>query len=97
MQRQVAALYALNSFGAVLGAGFAGFVTLPWFGLYASLALASLLNVAAGVVVYKEARHEAPINEVGASAVSRPGAKRQPSVPVRIGRINTPSRLGRWL
>ncbi|MGH7789049.1 MAG: fused MFS/spermidine synthase, partial [Candidatus Binatia bacterium] len=44
-QRQVADLYALNSFGAVLGAGIAGFVTLPAFGVYVSLGLAALLNL----------------------------------------------------
>ena len=49
-QRQVANLYALNSFGAVLGAGLAGFITLPTLGVYGSLALASLLNLAAAGV-----------------------------------------------
>ena len=46
--RQVANLYALNSLGAVLGAGLAGFVTLPVFGIYPSLAIASFVNFAAG-------------------------------------------------
>ena len=32
--RQVARLYAINSLGAVVGAGIAGFVTLPHYGIY---------------------------------------------------------------
>ncbi|MFT6519512.1 MAG: spermidine synthase [Candidatus Azotimanducaceae bacterium] len=57
-QRQVASLYALNSFGAVLGAGFAGFVLLPMFGIYTSLVTASLLNLLAGALVFRGARRE---------------------------------------
>jgi len=34
-RKYVASLYSLNSFGAVLGAATAGFVTLPLFGVYA--------------------------------------------------------------
>jgi spermidine synthase/MFS family permease len=59
-QRQVANLYALNSLGAVLGAGLAGFVTLPFFGIYPSLAAASLLNFAAGGLLWGPARRETP-------------------------------------
>jgi spermidine synthase len=57
-QRQVARLYALNSIGAVAGAGVAGFVTLPLVGIYASLAMASLLNLAAAAIVASPARRE---------------------------------------
>ena len=59
-QRQVANLYALNSMGAVLGAGLAGFVTLPFLGIYPSLAAASLLNFAAGGLLWGPARRETP-------------------------------------
>ena len=60
-RKWVASLYSLNSFGAVLGAATAGFVTLPLFGVYASLAVASLLNLAAAGLLLKPARSEAPL------------------------------------
>jgi spermidine synthase len=47
-QRRVASLYALNSFGAVVGAGLAGFVVLPELGIFASLFAAAALNFGAG-------------------------------------------------
>lgn len=49
-QRRVASLYALNSFGAVVGAGLAGFVVLPELGIFASLLVAASLNFAAGAL-----------------------------------------------
>lgn len=61
-QRQVASLYALNSMGAVLGAGLAGFVTLPLFGIYTSLVLASLLNFVAAGLLWKPSRHEISVD-----------------------------------
>jgi spermidine synthase len=57
-QRQVASLYALNSFGAVLGAGIAGFLTLPLLGIYLSLGIASLFNFASAALVLGRARRE---------------------------------------
>ena len=63
-QKYVASLYSLNSFGAVLGAATAGFVTLPLFGVYASLVVASLLNLAAAGLLLKPARSEMPRTDV---------------------------------
>lgn len=57
-QRLVADLYALNSLGAVLGAGLAGFLTLPLLGVHASLAVAAALNGVAALLVWRRARHE---------------------------------------
>jgi spermidine synthase len=57
-RRQVGNLYALNSLGAVLGAGTAGFLLLPLLGIYPSLAVASLLNLAAAALVRTPARLE---------------------------------------
>jgi len=71
-QRQVARLYGLNSLGAVLGAGIGGFITLPLMGTYASLVVASALNVVAAVVLWPAARRER------AAAVSA-GAEGAPS------------------
>jgi len=59
-QKYVASLYSLNSFGAVLGTATAGFVTLPLFGVYASLVIASLLNLGAAALLLKPARAETP-------------------------------------
>lgn len=74
-QRQVGKLYALNSFGAVAGAGIAGFVTLPLLGIYFSLAVASLLNFAsAGLVLGRAKREQAPDTEPGSARVDSDSA-----------------------
>jgi spermidine synthase len=73
-RRQVASLYAVNSFGAVLGAGLAGFITLPLLGLYPSLVLASLLNIAAAVVVL-QARDKTPVDTATDQSVPARPAK----------------------
>jgi spermidine synthase len=57
-QRQVGRLYSLNSFGAVLGAGVAGFLTLPALGVYGSLVVACAMNVVAGLVLWRPAKLE---------------------------------------
>ncbi len=75
-RRQVAGLYALNSLGAVLGAGLAGFVTLPLFGIYPSLATASVLNFVAGALVFRLARRERPVAAEAQAKVVRQGAPR---------------------
>ena len=56
--RQVARLYAINSLGAVVGAGIAGFVTLPHYGIYPSLIAASFLNFAAAALVFGHAESD---------------------------------------
>lgn len=61
---QVARLYGLNSLGAVLGVGVAGFWTIPAFGLYASLAIASSGNVLAALLVRRREPGEAPTRPV---------------------------------
>ena len=69
-RRQVARLYAINSLGAVVGAGIAGFVTLPHYGIYPSLVVASFLNFAAAALVFAHARRE---------ALEEPPERRKPS------------------
>jgi spermidine synthase len=59
-QKYVASLYSLNSFGAVLGAATAGFVTLPLFGIYISLVIAALLNLGAAGLLLNPAKRETP-------------------------------------
>ncbi len=46
--RWSARFYSLNSCGAVLGAGFAGFVLLDWVGMVASLQMTAFFNVLVG-------------------------------------------------
>jgi spermidine synthase len=50
---RVGTLYATNTLGAVFGAGLAGFILLPVFGLYVTTILAALINLAllAAVVI----------------------------------------------
>jgi len=47
--RKVADLYALNTFGAVLGAAGAGFVLLPAIGVRLTIVLAAAVNIAVGI------------------------------------------------
>lgn len=83
-RRKVAGLYALNSLGAVLGAGLTGFLTLPLLGIYQSLVAASLMNFAAGLMVLKQVRHEAsatagrPIDSIETAAQK---GRKAPSPP----------------
>jgi spermidine synthase len=48
-------LYAANTTGGILGAAFTGLVFVPWLGVTATLAVASLISVAAGTaMVWRE-------------------------------------------
>jgi spermidine synthase len=82
-QKYVASLYSLNSFGAVLGAATAGFLTLPLFGVYASLVMASLLNLAAAALLFKPARSEisSTVTE-GTSDSQQPEKTARPDSPL---------------
>lgn len=71
-QRQVANLYALNSLGAVVGVGLAGFVMLPLFGIHAALGVASLLNFIAAAVVIRAALYETHARPPKNSSVNNP-------------------------
>jgi predicted membrane-bound spermidine synthase/Tfp pilus assembly protein PilF len=50
VERKVAWLYFLNSFGAVVGSLLAGFVLIPQFGLNLSIAAAVILNLLVGLI-----------------------------------------------
>jgi spermidine synthase len=67
MARSAGLLYAINTFGAVLGVALAGYSLLPWLGNRATLTTAAAANVAVGLV--------ALLYSVGARAVSRPPAR----------------------
>jgi predicted membrane-bound spermidine synthase len=77
-QRRVAALYSLNGFGAVVGTGVAGFVTLPAAGLHASLVVAALLNLAAAGLVWPRARQEEKAPAIPAPGVPPADARYTP-------------------
>ncbi|HVS08404.1 MAG TPA: fused MFS/spermidine synthase, partial [Planctomycetota bacterium] len=69
-RREVATLYSLNSLGAVLGAGIAGFYALPAFGIFGSLAFASTLNGAAAFLAHRA--RVAPLPEPAAPPEPEP-------------------------
>lgn len=80
-RRQVASLYALNSLGAVLGAGCAGFLMLPLYGIYPSLVIASVLNFAAAALVYGQAKRKILPAVEFRSGSNRQKAKDKPRQP----------------
>src|SRR5215475_3742397 len=59
---RVGALYALNTFGAVVGAAATGFILIPALGMHASTAIAAAINLALGAVALRVARMEAPVD-----------------------------------
>ncbi len=61
LKHELAALYGLNTLGAVIGTGFAGFFLIEHVGIRASLWLTAALNVALGVLAVKLARPLAPL------------------------------------
>ncbi len=82
-QTRVAGLYAINSFGAVLGAGTAGFVTLPLLGVYPSLAIASFLNFGAAALVLGPARAEDRVEPPSAATLPEHGLAPAPAPAYR--------------
>ncbi len=81
-RRRVAGLYALNNLGAVLGAGAAGFWTLPALGVFPSLALASAMNLAAAALVFGPA-----LRERQSGGAVAPAAVPEPTPPPAYGAI----------
>ena len=74
-RHQVGKLYALNSMGAVLGAGLCGFFTLPLLGIHPSLVIASLINLLAAILVYPQLKTENLLNEPTNSGLPPHSAK----------------------
>ena len=81
VRRRVAGLYAVNNFGAVLGAATAGFITLPLLGVYPSLFLAAALNVVAGTLVWPLARTQSAASAGAAHGVAAAPADRDTAPP----------------
>jgi spermidine synthase len=87
--RDMGWLYAVNTTGAVLGAGLAGFVLLPAMGQPATLTLAATINlaVAVGAMVLGRRHPLAP---------SRPAAAAAPTEPA-LPPATSPSIAARWV
>lgn len=94
-------LYAINTFGAVLGAAAGGFFLIPRLGLSTSTAIAAGVNLIIGAVILASAGR-APGAEPSAPSVAREGragprpapAPEPPRAPSRpIGRPEMPSAL----
>jgi len=81
--RRVGLLYALNTFGAVLGTAVVGYFVLPALGMRATLALAATLSIAVGVlmVAYDQYLHRLDPALAGWDAQLRPPAAPAPVEP----------------
>lgn len=71
---KVGRLYFINSFGAVIGCGVAGFVLLPVLGLELAIMLPALVNVAIGIFCLAWARHETTAKPVAFESEAPPVA-----------------------
>jgi len=74
--KTVARFYGVNTLGACVGCGLAGFALLPWLGLSASTLFAALLNIGAGLAAVAlgsgEQRPEQPTEEEASVAGNVP-------------------------
>jgi spermidine synthase len=55
---RVGSLYALNTFGAVIGAAVTGFALIPLLGMHATTAMAAAINITLGLVALRISRLE---------------------------------------
>jgi spermidine synthase len=74
---ETGALYALNTLGAALGAGLAGFVLLPWLGLRGATLVGVALNVAVGASALGLAPYAAARTRPGEASTVPPAVVRQ--------------------
>jgi spermidine synthase len=80
---RVGELYAVNTAGAVAGTWLAGFVLLPWLGLWTTTCLAAAANLALGAVAIGLAGWSQAAG-VGVVARDVEGFQDVPEVPVRL-------------
>jgi spermidine synthase len=76
---RVGSLYALNTFGAVLGAAATGFVLIPAIGMSATTAVAAAINLALGFVSLRLSRlyeSQSPVADEPATLVEEPAASK---------------------
>jgi spermidine synthase len=68
VERQVGWLYAVNTFGAVLGAGGAGYLLLPALGVGATIRAAAAVNLAVGLAAIAIGRRAARLTRASTDA-----------------------------
>src|SRR5437763_700141 len=76
---RVGSLYALNTFGAVIGAAVTGFVLIPLLGMHATTATAAAINITLGLVALRISRLEESDTEISESGL--PGRDQVMSLP----------------
>ena len=79
--RDMGWLYAVNTTGAVMGAGLAGFVLLPWLGQPISIVAAAVVNIAVGAASIGLGLRLPPV-VAGEAAAPRPLGGRPPTEEV---------------
>src|SRR5689334_13741049 len=79
---KVGSLYALNTFGAVLGAAATGFVLIPILGMNAATSIAATMNIVLGIIALAVSRkvEQAP-QEVPVETVEEPQPLRKKAKP----------------
>ena len=94
--RQIGRLYAINTFGAVLGAAGAGFVLIPALGMTGTIRLACAANLVVAAAAYLLHRrcHLAP---PGGEGTPPPSSQRPAGEPVRPGAGSARVRLAGWV
>jgi spermidine synthase len=78
LAKLVGLLYALNTFGAVLGTALAGYFLLPNFGMRGTLYLAAALNIGIGALVIVYDQH---LRRLRPADSTEEGALPQPTLP----------------
>lgn len=85
-EKMVGWFYALNTFGAFLGVGGAGFVLLPQFGIAATSAIAAVLNAIAGAIaVALSFAGKSNLDFVKEEPETPPGGRRERPDPIADG------------
>ena len=69
---RVGSLYALNTFGAVIGAAVTGFALIPLLGMHATTATAAAINITLGLVALRVSRLEESDADLGEASQSGP-------------------------
>ncbi len=78
--KRVGLLYALNTFGAVLGTALAGYFLLPRFGMRGTLYLAATLNIGIGALVIAYDQHLRRLRPSTASEGAPPSQQALPEI-----------------
>lgn len=96
LAKRVGLLYALNTFGAVLGTALAGYVLLPNFGMRGTLYLAATVNIGIGALVVVFDLHLRRLRTARQTGAPEPRQESLPEVvaPSKIPRLVTLTVIG---